>query len=165
MRHAGLLLALLVTATHLPACATTASPGALKGQSGPVAWEILDIQQALEDNGFRMRWDFIIVLKNTGDIAVNFERAEKGSRAGGSVDSISGGMATVAYVHRLEPAGELRIRQSEAWGCSPCAPGHQHRLFSDGIIVYYTLFGHDSAGGGVRVPIALRLNSSVGERK
>jgi hypothetical protein len=164
MRHAGLLLALLAAATQLPACATTGSPDARKGQSGSVNWEIVDIKQTLTENGYRMRWDFTVVLRNTGDIAVNFERVEKATRAGGSVDSISGGMSTVPYKHRLEPAGELRVRQGESWGCSPCAPGHLPRFFSDGIIVYYTLFGRDAAGSDVRVPIALRLNSSVGER-
>ena len=28
-----------------------------------------------------MRWEFIVVLKNTGEIAVNFERAEKATPA------------------------------------------------------------------------------------
>jgi hypothetical protein len=165
MRHAGLLLALLAAATLLPACATTGSPGDTKGQSGPVAWEIVDVGQSLEDNGFRMRWNFTLVFKNTSDIAVDFERVEHGSRAGGPVDDIVGGMATAPFAHRLVPGQELRISQNESWGCSPCAPGRLPRFFSDGIIVYYTLFGHDAAGGSVRVPIALRLNSSVGERK
>ena len=73
-------------------------------------------------------------------------------------------MSTVPYQHRLEPAGELRVRQGESWGCSPCAPGHLLQFFSDRIIVYSILFGRDAAGGDVRVPTALRLNSSVGER-
>lgn len=164
MRHAGLLLALLAAATLLPACATTGSPGDTKGQSGPVAWEIVDVQQRLEKNGFEMRWDYTLALKNLGDGAIDFERMEIASRAGGSGD-LYGGMDTTPFTPQLAPRGELKINRNNTLNCTRCAPGHMPRLFSDGIIVYYTLFGHDAAGGSVRVPIALRLNSSVGERK
>ena len=165
MRHAGLVLALLTAATHLPACTVGESTRALRGQSGPVTWEIVDIQQELEEHGSQMRWNFSIVLKNTGDTGIAFEQVEIGSRAGGSVDSISGGMGTAPFAQRLEPGGELRIAQSQAWGCSQCAQAHLDRVFADGIIVYYTLFGRNEAGSGVRVPIALRLDRSVGKRQ
>ena len=163
MRHAGLVLALLTAATHLPACAVGGSTRALRGQSGPVAWEIVDIQQELEEHGSRMRWTFSIVLKNTGDSGIAFEQVEIGSRAGGTVDSISGGMGTEPFAQRLEPGGELRIARSQSWGCPLCAQAHLDRVFADGVIVYYTLVGRDEAGGGVRVPIAIRLDSERGD--
>jgi hypothetical protein len=74
-------------------------------------------------------------------------------------------MDTVPYAQHLEPGAGPRVRQSQSWSCQQCAPGHLPRFYSDGIIVYYTLLGHDAAGGGVRVPVALRLNSSVGKRE
>ena len=165
MRHTGLVLALLAAATQLPACATTGNPDELRGRSGAVTWEIVDIRQRLEANGSLMRWDFIVVFKNTGGLPFDFERVEVGSRPGGSVDAIIGGMETVPFAQRLEPDGELRIQQSQSWGCSQCAPGHLPRFLGDGVIAYYTFLGHDSAGGAVRVPIAVRLNSSVGTRQ
>jgi predicted small secreted protein len=164
MRHAGLLLALLATATQLPACVTTAgSPGDMKGQSGPVTWEIVDIRQSLEDNGSKMRWDYNLVFKNVSDMAVEFERMETNSRAGGSVDMF-GGIDTTPFARQLAPRGELRVNRSWTFSCSRCAPGHMPRFFGDGVIVYHTFFGHDGAGRDVRVPIAIRLNSSVGVR-
>lgn len=165
MRRVGIFVALLAAATHLPACAVGGSTRELRGQSGPVSWEIVDIRQALEENGSRMRWTFSIVLKNTSDTGIGFARVEIGSQAGGTVDSISGGMGTEPFAQRLEPGGELRIRQSESWGCPQCPQAHLHRLFADGIIVYYTMVGRNDGGGGVRVPIAIRLNNSVGERQ
>jgi hypothetical protein len=167
MRHAGLILALLAITTQLPACAAggTGSLGVSRGQSGPVAWEIIDMKQTLEDNGFRMRWNFTIVFKNTASVPFDFERVETGSRAGGPADDIIGGIATVPFAQHLEPDGEMRLTQSESWGCPQCPPGHLSRVFSDGVIVYYAFLGHDGAGGSVRVPIAIRFDSSVGERK
>jgi hypothetical protein len=135
----------------------------MKGQSGPVAWEIVDIRQRLEDNGFQMRWDYNLVLKNVSDLAVEFERTETSSRKGGSGD-MTGGIDTTPFTRRLAPRGELRVNRYWTFSCSRCAPGHLPRLFSDGVIVYHTFFGRDGAGSVLRVPIAIRLNSSVGER-
>jgi hypothetical protein len=165
MRHLGIVVALLAAATHLQACAVGGSTREPRGQAGPVSWEIVDIRQELEENGFQMRWTFSIVLKNTSDTGIGFEQVEIGSQAAGTVDSISGGMGSEPFAQRLEPGGELRIRQSESWGCPQCPQAHLHRVFADGIIVYYTMIGRDDTGRGVRVPIAIRLNSSVGERQ
>lgn len=131
---------------------------------GRVAWEILDVQQELEEHGSRMRWTFTIVLRNPTDTGIAFEQVEMTTQAVGTVDSISGGMGAAPFARRLEPGGELRLRPSQAWGCPGCAEAHLHRIFADGLILYYTLVGRDDAGAGVRVPIAIRLNSGVGAR-
>lgn len=165
MRQAGLLLALLAAATQLQACATMGSPDARRGQAGPVSWEIVDLRQSLEDNGTSMRWSFTFVFRNTGASSFDFERVEIGSRAGGPSDDVTGGMETVPFARRLETGSELRVGQKESWGCRQCAPGHLPRLFSEGVIVYYTFFGQDGAGSRVRVPIAMRFDSSVGTRE
>jgi len=135
-----------------------------RGESDSVVWEVVDIRQSLEENGLRMRWRFALVLKNTGGAPIDFERMETVQRRVGSGD-IYGGMNSTALSRHLEPGAELRISRSESWGCPQCGPGSLPRFFSDGIIVSYTLRGHDAAGESVRVSIAVRLNSSVGERK
>jgi hypothetical protein len=164
MRRVGPVLVVLAAATHLPACAAGGSGRELRGQSGAVAWEIVDIRQELEPGGSRMRWDFSLVFWNTGAAGIAFERVDIASQAGGTVDSISGGMGTVKLAQRLEPGAEWRVRRSESWGCPQCAPAHLPRFFSDGIVMHYTLFGRDDAGLAVRVPVAIRLNSGVGQR-
>ena len=55
MRHLGHLVALLTVTALLSACATVDAARTLRGQAGRVAWEIVDIKQALEDQGFLMR--------------------------------------------------------------------------------------------------------------
>jgi hypothetical protein len=110
-----------------------------------VAWEILDMRQTLEEGGSRMRWDF----KNTSEIAIDFERVEMGSRAGGSLTPSR--VVWTRYATRTTPS------RAPSSGYARAAPGAASSVL--------TLLGHDAAGGGVRVPTALRLNSSVGERK
>jgi hypothetical protein len=51
----------------LSACATGEAARTLRGQAGRVAWEIVDIEQTLEDRGFLMRRTFTIVLRNPSD--------------------------------------------------------------------------------------------------
>jgi hypothetical protein len=156
----------LVTVIALfSACAIGDATRALRGQAGRVAWEIVDIEQALEDRGILMRWTFTIVLRNPSDIGTAFEQVDRATQAAGTVASISGGMDSQPFARRLEAGGELRIRPSQAWGCPLCPQGDLRRIFADGIILYYTLLGRDDAGGAVTVPVAIRLDSSVGARR
>jgi hypothetical protein len=78
---------LTVTAL-LSACATGDTARTLRGQAGRVAWEIVDIEQALEDQGFLMRWTFTIVLRNPSGVGIAFEQLEMATQAVGTVDSI-----------------------------------------------------------------------------
>ena len=165
MRHLGRLAALLTVAALLSACAAGEASRTLRGQAGRVAWEIVDIEQALEDQGFLMRWTFTIVLRNPTDVGIAFEQVETATQAVGTVDSISGGMGTQPFARRLDAGGELRIRPSQVWGCPLCPQGDLRRIFANGITLYYTLLGRDDAGGEVKVPVALRLDSSVGTRR
>ena len=165
MRHLRHLVALLTVTALLWACATGDAARTLRGQAGRIAWEIVDIEQALEDQGFLMRWTFTIVLRNASDVGIAFEQVEMATQAAGTVDSIWGGMGTQPLAQRLEPGSELRIRPSQAWGCPLCPQADLRRIFADGIVLYYTLLGRDDAGGAVKVPVAIRLNSSVGTRR
>jgi hypothetical protein len=162
VRHARHLAALVTVIALVSACATGDASRALRGQAGHVLWEIVDVEQAVEDHGFLMRWTFTIVLRNPSDVGIAFEQVEAVTQAAGTVDSIWGGMGVRPFAQRLEAGGELRIRPSQAWGCPLCPQGELRRIFADGILFYYTLLGRDDAGGAVKVPVAIRLNSSVG---
>jgi hypothetical protein len=150
--HGVPLVALLTGTALLSACAAGEGARMLRGQAGRVAWEIVDIEQALEDQGFLMRWTFTIVLRNTSDVGIAFQQVETATQAVGTVDSIWGGMGTQPFALRLEPGGELRIRPSQVWGCPLCPQADLRRIFADGIILYYTLLGRDDTGGEVRFP-------------
>jgi hypothetical protein len=60
------------------------APGS--GRAG--RWEIVDIEQALENQGFLMRWTFTIVLRNPSDVGIAFEQVEMATQAVGTADSI-----------------------------------------------------------------------------
>ena len=165
LRHARKIVVLLAAATHLLGCASAGVTRPLRGQSGSVSWEISDVRQEPEEPPFQMRWTFWIAVKNLGDTGIAFEELEIGSQPGGTVDHFWGGIGTEPFTRRLEPGAELRLRRSHASSCPLCGPAELHRAFADGVIVYFTLTGRDDRGGGVRVPIAIRLDRSVGDRQ
>ena len=165
MRYVGRLAALWTVAALLSACAAGEASRTLRGQAGRVTWEIVDIEQALEDRGLLMRWTFTIVLRNPTDVGIAFEEVETATQAVGTVSSIYGGMDTRPFAQRLDAHGELRIRPTQLWGCPLCPQAEMHRIFADGVMFYYTLLGRDDAGGEVKVPVAVRLDSSVGTRQ
>ena len=165
MRYVGRLAALWTVAALLSACAAGEASRTLRGQAGRVTWEIVDIEQALEDRGLLMRWTFTIVLRNPTDVGITFEEVETATEAGGMVSSIYGGMGTQPFAQRLDAHGEFRIRPTQLWGCPLCPPADMWRLFAGGVIFYYTLLGRDDAGGKVKVPVSVRLDSSVGTRQ
>jgi hypothetical protein len=74
-------------------------------------------------------------------------------------------MGTQPFAQRLELGSELRIRPNHAWGCPLCPQADLRRIFADGIVLHYTLLGRDDAGGAIKVPVAIRLNSGVGTRR
>src|SRR5262245_21195540 len=66
----------LAAAMTLWACAATAADNA--GQSGGVAWEVVDaIQSRLADEQ-ATRWDFVVALKLTTPGVIAFEHGESG---------------------------------------------------------------------------------------
>jgi hypothetical protein len=85
-----------------------------------------------------MRWTFSIVRTNQGNAGIGFEQVEVGS-----------GMGTEPFTRRLEPGAEIRMLRSHFPSCP---------LWPRQICI-------DDRGGGGRVPIAIRLNRSVGERQ
>jgi hypothetical protein len=88
------------------------------------------MKQSRDGGGAQMRWDYSIVLKNAGNARIEIEQIEFGGRAGGTGD-ISGGMGTAPFARRLAPGGELRIDQSDSWGCPECVPAHLPRVFAE----------------------------------
>ena len=162
MRHLRHLVALLTVTALLSACATGDAARTLRGQAGRVAWEIVDIEQALEDQGFLMRWTFTIVLRNPSDVGIAFELSEMATHAVGTVDSIWAPSRLPSASNPAVSCGSARARP----GAAPSARrADLRRIFADGIVLHSTLLGRDDAGGAVKVPVAIRRNSGVGTRR
>jgi hypothetical protein len=65
----GLVLGGLLAGGGPPAAATT-------GSSGPVTWEVLDVTQTARADGRAIRWDYVIVLRETRGVGIRFEKTE-----------------------------------------------------------------------------------------
>ena len=116
MSRARVVLLSLAVWTVLAGCAATTPERELRGESGPIVSEVVDVRQRLVDNGVRMRWEYTIVLRNRGVTVVAFERMALGSRARGTGD-VWGGISDEVFDRRLEPNRELRVSRNDTWGC------------------------------------------------
>jgi hypothetical protein len=158
-----LLLSLAVAAT-LAGCAAATSGRELRGESGQVAWEVIDARQRMAENGARMRWEYVVLLRNRGLTVITFERMELGSRSVGPSD-IWGGIESQPFTRRLEPNRELRVSRSDSWGCPRCGLSELPRVFAEGFIRTITFTGRDALGARVKVDVQIGLNSGVGVRQ
>ena len=164
MSRARVVLLSLAVSTVLAGCAATTVGRELRGESGPIVWEVVDVRQRLVDNGARTRWEYTVVLRNRGLTVVTFDRVALASRARGTAD-LWGGMSDELFGRRLEPNHELRFSRTDTWGCPRCGPSELQTFFGSGIIRDITFSGRDAQGEPVTVLVRIPLNSSVGKRE
>jgi hypothetical protein len=158
-------LAAFIVVMHLVLAGCAAErAGIQKGDSGPIAWEVIDIRQSLEEQGNRMRWDYTLVLRNIGSTTVTFDQMTLITMVPGG--NMSGGHSTRPYVLTLEPGGEVRdANNSYNHGCiRNCDPQYVRQMFRNGVTRVIELRGRDGAGQPVSPVIRLRLDSSMGTK-
>ena len=160
MRTPRWVLTLLVSALLATAGCAALGPPELKGQSGPIAWEVVDIVQTPQSEGGALRWDYSLVLHNTGSRGIYLERMEIGATG----REIYGGMGTERLGRRLEPAGSYRLTRWDSFGCPQCPPGTTAPLLSEGLTKEFMVYGLEDGGAAIRVRIRVPLNSSIGRR-
>lgn len=136
----------------------------LRGTSGPVSWEVTDIGQVTSLDGMRMRWSYVVVLKETAGVAIQFDRVERGSYA----PNIVGGAPTSVSFHRsLAANSELRAAFSDSWGW--VGESVERRRFGGAALlgsltVERRFIGTDAQGRAVTVLVRLQLDRSLGKR-
>ncbi len=135
-----------------------------RGEAGPIVWEIADVRQTVEERGNRMRWNYTLVLKNTGSTAVTFDQMTLITMTPGG--NMSGGHTIRSYNRRVEPGSEMRdIGNSYSHGCvQSCDPQYVHQMLRNGVTRVIELRGKADGGPVVTPIIRLRLDSSVGMR-
>lgn len=135
-----------------------------RGEAGPIAWEVADVRQTVEERGNRMRWNYTLVLKNTGSTAVTFDQMTLIATIPGG--NMSGGHTIRSYNRRLEPGSELReIGNGYSHGCvQSCDPQYVQQMLRSGVTRVIELRGKVDGGQAVTPIIRLRLDSSVGMR-
>ena len=133
-----------------------------KGDSGPIAWEVTDIRQSLEEQGNRMRWDYTLVLRNTGSIPITFDQMTLVTMTPGG--NVTGGHTTRPYARQLEPGAEMiDPNNSYNHGCiRNCDPQFVHQMLRTGVTRVIELRGRDGTGRPVTSTIRLRLDSTMG---
>ncbi len=98
-------------------CATAGVDGGvpLRGTTGPVAWEVADMGQVVSIDGARFLWSYVVVLKETAGISVQFDRMERASYTSGS-EMIGGGPSSTPFRLSLAANSELRVPLTDSWG-------------------------------------------------
>jgi len=148
---------IVVLMLALSGCAALGPP-VLKGHSGPIAWEVADVVQGSQERGTQLRWDYSVVLHNTGSRGIYLERLEISA----SGRDLYGGMGTERLGRRLEPDGTYRLTRWDTYGCPQCPPGALPGMFSQGLTKELMIYGLEDGGGAIKVQIRIPLNSSVG---
>jgi hypothetical protein len=154
-----------VLALHLVLAGCAAGQASVqKGESGPIAWEVTDIRQSLQEQGNRMRWDYTLVLRNISSKAITFDQITLVATA--PRGDITGGHTSRPYSRTLDPGVEVRdTNHSYNHGCiRNCDPQIVQEMFRNGVMRVIELRGRDAAGTPVTAIIRIRLDSSVGKR-
>ena len=165
MRRTDIVLLLLAVAALLAGCAAVTSERELRGGSGQVAWEVIDVRQRMEESGTRMRWEYTILLRNHGKSAVIFERMDLALQSAEAASNVWGGIDSRSFTRHIDPNGELRVPRSDSWACPRCGASELPRFFAAGIIRWITFTGQDMQSMPIKVEVRIRLNGSVGARQ
>jgi hypothetical protein len=162
MRVVSCFMALILAS----GCATPpgGSGGPLTGMAGPVTWEVSDIGRVLSADNQRVRWSYLITLRNTGDRVIRFERIERALGTAGR-DAVGGTPTTQSYDRTLRPREEARYSATDNWGWlagagTNTAFGGAATLHA--VAAYRTFSGKDDRGIPVSVPVQVSLNPSTG---
>jgi hypothetical protein len=132
------------------------------GASGPVAWEIADVRQALAPDGKAIRWSYVIVLKETTGVGIQLEMLDVGSQR----EHVEGVSRTEKFDHRIAPHGQLRVpRFYEIFFVPGAGPsfGQAEPGGREGGTVLYRFRGKDDMGKATRIDVRVRLDPTIGK--
>jgi hypothetical protein len=109
----------------------------------------------------RVRWSYLITLRNTGDRVIQFERLERAISS--TLESVGGTPTSQPYRRTLGARGELRLSTSDNWGWLPRANttfGGAATLHP--VTAHRTFIGTDDRGAPVHVEVRVQLSPSTG---
>jgi hypothetical protein len=155
-----LLVALLVA---LVGCAAVepASPARLQGVSGPVTWEVSDMGRVVSSDNQRIRWSYLVVLRNPSDRVIELYRIERAMT--GDAPEMVGGSAVSPFRRTLGARSELRVPVSDSWGWL----ARSNTMFGGAatlrpMVAFRSFSGTDDHGTPIQIPVRVRLDPSVG---
>src|SRR5262245_26099373 len=159
-RHVVLLVAVVLAAVG---CAS-ASTDKAQGTSGSVTWEVSDIGRILSADNQRVRWSYVITLRNTGDRPARFERLERAITMSG-LDSIGGTPTSRTYSQTLAAGAELRYAAVDTWGWLSGSGGNSTfggAATLRSVTAYRRFIGTDDRSAPIQVLVTVRLDPTIG---
>lgn len=133
------------------------------GASGPITWEVSDMGRIVSADNQRIRWSYVITIRNTGDGAVQLESVERAIFS--SHPDVAGGTRTSRpYNRRIEARSELRYAANDDWGWRQTSPGVAFggAAVLDAITAYRRFIGSYDRGKRIEIETRVRLDPSVG---
>jgi hypothetical protein len=162
----GVLTGVVTIAMVAAGCAASnldqASP--YRGDSGPVNWEIVGIRTTVSDDDQQIRWNFTIILRETGGRGIQFESIETSVQTRGHPDSLLAGIDKAPFRARLASRGEYRFSMNYGLSFTDGSGGRFGDLPGgrQGITVRYRLTGQDEGGQSITVSIPVSLHPGAG---
>jgi hypothetical protein len=136
--------------------------GALRGSSGAVTWEVSDIGRIVSSDNQRIRWSYLITLRNTSDRVIQLERVEQ-AMVGDYADFVGGAPTTQPFRRTLGARSDLRIPMSDSWGwVGASSPTFGGAALLRGTTAFRRFSGTDDRGTSIEIPVQVRLDPSVG---
>jgi hypothetical protein len=130
-----------------------ATPGWAETNAGPVAWEIVDVTQAVRSDGHGIRWEYFLVLRETKGRAIQFETREYEVLGGPKASS-----RAAPYRERLLPKSELKMPLVTVLQSPTGLPAAR------GVTALWRFVGKDDAGQPVSFDVRVPLDRSTGRR-
>ncbi|HEX2501993.1 MAG TPA: hypothetical protein VHO73_11090 [Methylomirabilota bacterium] len=138
-------------------------PGQLQGSAGPVTWEVSDIGRVVSADNQRIRWSYLITLRNTSDRAIQLEHITR-ALTSDYADATGGAPVSQPFRRTLGARSELRVPASENWGwrSTTSTPQFGGSANLRGITVFRSFSGTDDGGAPVQIQVRLPLDRSTG---
>ncbi len=152
-RRGRVRLAIALLGGGLLAAGAVATPVRAQTGSGPVSWEVVDITQTVRSDGRGIRWDFLLVLRETKGRAIQFE-----SRESLMLGATKSAPRAVPYRERLAPNAELKLPLASTIQSSSGLPA------AKSVTVRWVFTGKDDAGQPVSFEVRLPLDRGTGRR-
>src|SRR5262249_37187148 len=127
-------LAIAALGGGLLAAWAVAAPGPTRADADPVAWQIVDVTQTARADRQSIRWDYLVVLRETRGRAVQFE-----SRESVMVGSAKAVPRVTPFRERLAPNSAIRVPLTSALPASGL-------LAARGVTMQWRFSGTDDAG-------------------
>jgi len=133
--------------------------GVIRGSSEEVTWEISDIGRIVSADNQRIRWSYMITLRNSSDRPIQLERVERAVTTS-SAEAIGGTPTSRAFRRTLAARSELRYPAADTWGWMNTSSRGAETLRA--ITAHRRFIGTDEAGMPIEISVRLRLDPSVG---